>query len=346
MSINSIWDAVRAIAQSLQVATIFPAMLLVLVNAFSLWPLAQGRPTETSPEMSIVLSALTLMISYTLYAFNYPLIRLLEGYKLVGHPLREQMAEAKRAYHSGLVKRIAVLNREIAIERNRHFSYNPDPSLRPHEPAPWHQKLYELIQLESELDSNFPSRTEAVLPTRLGNIVAAFEDYSRTRYGMESIVLWPRLIPILKDTKFLEFVSQEKTVFDFLLNTGLVGGVLGGEWLLLCLWQGYLAQAGWILAIMILAAYVFYRGLLVAAKQWGVMVRVAFDLHRTDLRRKLGLRPTGTFEAEYALWNRLSSFLLYGSRGHDWFEDFISQAELDERSNTAPLPSAANQRAE
>lgn len=40
---------------------------------------------------------------------------------------------------------------------------------------------------------NNQGRPEARFPTRLGNLVAAFEDYPRTRYGVDSIFLWPRL---------------------------------------------------------------------------------------------------------------------------------------------------------
>lgn len=45
-------------------------------------------------------------------------------------------------------------------------------------------------------------QTEAVLPTRLGNILHSYEDYPQSRYGMNSVFFWPRLWLVLdKDTR-------------------------------------------------------------------------------------------------------------------------------------------------
>lgn len=40
--------------------------------------------------------------------------------------------------------------------------------------------------------SEFPSSTADFLPTRLGNVLLAAENYSRERYGLDSVFFWPR----------------------------------------------------------------------------------------------------------------------------------------------------------
>ena len=79
-----------------------------------------------------------------------------------------------------------------------------------------------IAEKERRMEHDFPSKIDSILPTRVGNTIAAFEHYPQIRYKMDSIVLWSRLVPILYKEKYLDFVTQEKTVFDFLLNMFVV----------------------------------------------------------------------------------------------------------------------------
>jgi hypothetical protein len=48
-----------------------------------------------------------------------------------------------------------------------------------------------------ELVVQFPSEQRLILPTRFGNAIRAFEDYSRQVYGADGIPLWIHLKLIL-----------------------------------------------------------------------------------------------------------------------------------------------------
>ena len=48
-----------------------------------------------------------------------------------------------------------------------------------------------------------------------------------------------------------------------------------------------------------------------AARQWGVTVKVAFDLHRHELHSKLGLKQVTSYSEEYDQWQKISKFMLY-----------------------------------
>lgn len=338
MSINVIWDAIKALAQAIQVSTIFPATLLVMVNGYAILPrLVPGLDNSTSPAL-VIITVLILTISYALYAFNHPLIRFLEGYKIKESDLGKSLLRFERKREKGLLTRIEKANNALLILENdldpRRDKTRSDVSAEEvykNNPE-WRRLNNDLISLQTELDYEFPSNRKAVLPTSLGNTIAAFEDYSRTRYGMDSIAFWPRLVPVLRDTKYLEFVSQEKAVFDFLLNTCFIIVILGIEVIYLNVYLNNLDWAFSLVAILIIVAAVFWKGMEIAARHWGYTVRVAFDLYRGYLHRQLNLKAAKgeTFREEVARWSRASVFLLTREGNAD-FSDFVSQDQVEER---------------
>jgi len=333
MNINAIKDAVKALAQSLQVTTIFPAGLLVLVNAYLILPLIYPELDLTTPSTVTIVGSLTLMLSYTFYAFNFPLIRLLEGYKLQETDFLQWLLKQQHEKFDALVTDI----RELWAQFEECYDYfdglEKDDIPGDEEffgyQRKWQQLKAHLPRLERKFDIYFPSTRKMVLPTKLGNTIAAFEDYSRTRYGMDSIALWARLIPILKEKNYLEFVSTEKAVFDFLMNTCIVAVVLGLELVYLHLFRGNWGLAIGVTGLTALVAIILYNGMIIAARQWGTTVRVAFDLFRHDLHRRLGLRAAGDFKGERERWQAVSQFVLFRrERSLEEFNEFISQSEM------------------
>jgi hypothetical protein len=307
ISINALRDAVKSLAQSLQVSTIFPAGLLVLVNAYFVIPVFHPDFECTTPQNITIVISLTLMLSYTLYAFNFPLIRLFEGYKLdfEDHeldcfPLLKRLTQIVKS---------DLTNRQVT---RRNLADAPSKL----------QKYY-------ELDRDFPSE-DRLLPTKIGNVIAAFEEYPQTRYGMDSIALWPRLVPVLEDEGFLDYVVQEKAVFDFLLNTCVVTAILGIELTFItAFWRFFVALL--ILVVTCIACIILYQGMYVAARQWGTVVRVAFDRHRYDLAQSLHLKPAHTFSEEWDRWEKISQFFLYRKTSYRTFDAFIPQYKVLQR---------------
>ncbi len=175
----------------------------------------------------------------------------------------------------------------------------------------WQQVMEEINLSRYRLELNFPKGRSAVLTTSLGNAIKAFEDYPRDRFGMESIALWPRLLPALRESRYYEIVAQEKTTFDFLLNMLVVTVLLGFEFLYLFV---YTAQPLLILVMIPVALglfVLFYQGLVIAAREWGTTVRVAFDLHRRELFNALRLKPVTSTIEEYKRWRQISAFIMY-----------------------------------
>jgi hypothetical protein len=304
LSINDLEDAIKSLAQSLQVSTVFPAGLFVLVNAYFIVPTFYPDLDCSTPQAVTVIISLTLMLSYIFYALNFPLIRFFEGYR----------------FDYFLPDRIADL-----IE---HDLKSTQKQMRR---GKLEQKKF------SDIDRDFPSE-DRVLPTKIGNVIAAFEQYPETRYGMDSIALWPRLVPVLKDEEFLDYVVQEKAVFDFLLNTWVVTAVLGVELTYRATFLWDFVPAFFIFIATLLSCAVLYEGMYIAARQWGTVVKVAFDRHRHDLAKSLYLKPAKTFSEEWNRWKAVSEFFLYHKTGdYRSFDAFIPQSEvLQYKQTTKP----------
>jgi hypothetical protein len=286
IGINALKDAVKSLAQTLQVSTIFPAGFFVLINAYYIVPLFDPEFDCASRQVITVLISLTLLLSYTFYAFNFPLIRFVEGYKLRPFGFIPQ-------YLRSLQKR------KLQKRKNdRRFH---------------------------EIDRDFPPE-DRLLPTNIGNVIAAFEEYPNDRYGMDAIALWSRLVPVLEKQEFLDHVTQEKAIFDFLLNMCVVIAVLGVELTYRASFLGNVILALGTLLVVSITCTVLWEGMYIAARQWGTVVRVAFDLYRHDLAEHLVLRPVTTFGEEYEQWQAISRFYLYGDPTSN--KHFIPRSKL------------------
>ena len=67
-------------------------------------------------------------------------------------------------------------------------------------------------------NEEFPNRKDLVLPTRLGNVIRAFESYPNKVYGADSIPIWLRL-QALAPKDFISTVANVRAQLDFFINT-------------------------------------------------------------------------------------------------------------------------------
>lgn len=153
---------------------------------------------------------------------------------------------------------------------------------------------------------DFPPQTrpEEIMPTRVGNVLKAAEMYPRLRYGLDPVIVWPRLYPLLP-APFVTTIGAAKADLELhvvvsTLATAL--GVAGG----ITLAAGHAPAGlflGWYWGAALLATIVRHAAT-EPARQYALQVRVAFDLYRADLLRCLDL-PTDP-ATERATWKRLT----------------------------------------
>ncbi|MFJ9207843.1 hypothetical protein [Streptomyces sp. NPDC102264] len=126
---------------------------------------------------------------------------------------------------------------------------------------------------------HYPLPGMPVLPTRLGNVLRGAEDYPRTRYGIDAVLVWPRLFPLLPASFTAAFASSRAR-----LDAALAATALSGVFTVAATGGTVVGGSPWLAAVSLVAgalgALTGYRAALTAAVVHGQQIRVAFDLYR------------------------------------------------------------------
>ncbi|CCH34353.1 hypothetical protein ABZ816_11040 [Actinosynnema sp. NPDC047251] len=80
--------------------------------------------------------------------------------------------------------------------------------------------------VQQELFLWFPQPPGDVRPTRMGNVVRAAEQHPSTRYGLDAVVMWTRLQPVLPK-EFADAVKDAKVSVDLLLTMAVFAPLFG-----------------------------------------------------------------------------------------------------------------------
>lgn len=161
--------------------------------------------------------------------------------------------------------------------------------------------------------------------TRLGNVMAEYESYSKVQYGMNMNVFWPHLRYILtkeqreyldiKGAKvdFLIYIS-----FIFLIYTPFAG--IGLSYQLTDInWNDTKIHDLFVFSIIsivislisLLISYLFYTISISALIFYGKHVKALFDIYRVELAKKFEMKINSIpNEEEIEYWKKLETFLL------------------------------------
>ncbi len=300
-------------AKFIILGTLFPVVVVTALNLMFVVPLLPGSvqipihiekiAVGDEKWQAVFLSFLVLILTGLLYDLNIPIIRLYEGYPWRGSLL------GKSLLHFQIKRRnTATSLRQQGAGLRTNLTTTPD-------------RLAEVTNLHSRLgqflNSELPDSDSLVLPTRLGNVIRAFERYPTQAYGIDAITLWPRLVGKL-DPAFASTIDEAKTSFDFMLNMSFLSGLtalfilaIGIVFPLPLRWTFVSPLLGKLLLFSFLTV-IFYYLSVNRAHDWGLQVKSAFDLYRFDLLKALGYqqRPL-TYQEERALWTTISAEMLF-----------------------------------
>lgn len=286
-------DVAGIFSRSFVVGFFLPAFFVLLL-------LAQCLTTEFLPSIYeqyrdgtrvVILGGTALLAGLLLLGLNYPILRALEGY-----PLR---ARRDRWYARWLHDWLVGRHRKRFDNELRTARSGASPELKGQ--AAWRLDLY------------FPDTPNALLPTRFGNAVRAFERHSAKRWGLDSIALWPR-IELLIGQEERDLAANAHGDAAFFVNLSLLTVVAGVLLIIDGILYGPLSRPWlWAYLIPFIAAYVLYRWSVGAATRWGSVIRAGIDIHRFELYEKLGVRAPTDFTDELdTVGPAVSGTLLYG----------------------------------
>lgn len=167
-------------------------------------------------------------------------------------------------------------------------------------PTQTSEQSSEWVNLDHKL-RRFPKRAK-ILPTQLGNILAAAETRPIDKYGLDATICWPRLWLLLSKEE-REIISPTRARLD--------DGARLWLWSILSLIWGVFAW--WLVPIALAAAWASYRATLSAAGDFADLVESAFDTRRLLLYKALGWPTPKTPAQEKETGQAITKYLLRGS---------------------------------
>lgn len=264
-------------------------------------PVDFGRAWRTADHLG-VMQVLLLALAVTLAAvllqpLQLSLVRMLEG----GFPVW---------LGSGLAC-AAQVRRKKELERS--VTKKLDAAVALIGATASHQATDKLVQeagtASAKLRSRFPLRDHAIRATALGNALAAAEETAGSGYGLDAVVIWPRLYPLLSE-QVRAAVDDLRDGMDAAARLTATGVLTALAATGLLAWHSGLRTLLALLPLTI--AVLSYLGAVRAATAFGIAMSVAFDLHRFDLLRTLKLAMPATQEEEQETNRALSDFLRQG----------------------------------
>ncbi len=223
--------------------------------------------------------------SILLMALNRPFIRLLEGYGR-GNPFNIFLRSRKKEFQKHIYPLLDKMKKIIEARQSGGILTEPDQE------DDFRSKLWKAV-------NSYPEIVDNVLPTKLGNVMRAYERYSDVVYGIEAIVLWPRLFMVIPEDA-RNRIREGEALFQFALNA-LIGGSVSFVFyivmVLVSVRSGnstnlFSALHHWPF-IPVLSALLGWFGwwqLPDAASERGEQIKAVFDLYRGALAQGLGLR--------------------------------------------------------
>ena len=274
--LSSLFDARFAVGYLAPASVAAGALALIVaaehgfLKVVAAWKALKAAPTVSG---GITIAIALLVLAYLLQSVTTPMLQLWEG-----HYLPEWLARRWRASHRRAADRLAaemeLLDKKVA-HPVRYFGY--------------------------------PRDAKRFRPTRLGNALAAAEEYASQTYGIDGILWWPRLKVVLP-TEFRRQLDDGLVPIVGLLNLGtvLLVSLLGAGVVLLLSGETWF----WLPPVIgSIAAWACYRGAVGHAVNYGTLVRVAFDFHRMDILKRMSIRIPESYEVERALWGRLNRWI-------------------------------------
>lgn len=277
-----------------------------------------------SDVLAIILAVLAIaLLAALVQPFQLRIVRLLEGY-WESWALTARIAPVLTEYQRRKI--ITLRHRDNTLYRQ--LKGEPDKTLSLSDLAREQRKRLrqtaERIRVRRKI-ARYPRQVERVvplegggkdkdiplMPTALGNALRAAEHAGGERYGLDTLTSWPRIYPLFSE-RFAAAQGASRDSMDaastlcvgFLVATGLGAGALWDE-----------PKAYWILVVTVFLSWWSYVGAVAAAVQYGMHIRVAYDLHRHDLLTAMHLPLPETLEEEYMRFRHLTKFLQADDRG-------------------------------
>lgn len=232
-----------------------------------------------SIQREYILSIGALLMGWLLIILDAPIYMLFEGRRFWPSPLRRFLMSCEKD----------------RLERNKQKEdklYNLSLSQTGNEAISSYQESLEAWVEIRQFPMNDQGHYEARFPSRLGNLITAFEAYPYTRYGMDSVFYAPRIwLKLSKEV--IEELGTSQAIADSAVYTSFSLYVNAFLWFIYAVSSTvqsslikHLPQVGitWLLFfIFLLLGYVVYRLSIYIQAQYGELFKSVFDIYQKDI---------------------------------------------------------------
>ena len=327
------------------VASMIPSLAFFTITMTSLKPILSDEVkellgSEFNPlgESGLLLVLLTVILGFTLTSLNTFIYKVFEGYVLIWRIQSLKISELKRARNmrdirNRITKKVERLKRQDTRRAEQKRS-----ELR---------ATYDALL--AHYDLSFPPSEDEILPTKFGNIIKAAETYPMSRYRIDSVPVWPRLIHAMPDSYYTK-VDDINNQLSFLMNCTVLAFFYSLIALCVSLYfvitslitANTVSIEAWVYFGLFIGALgisiIFLRASELVVTDYGLLIRSSFDLFRRELLRRFELAPPLTLAAEQNLWEDVCAFMNIGDMGGKIkldFEAVPSQAVHQKKDETA-----------
>jgi len=170
----------------------------------------------------------------------------------------------------------------------------------------------------SEYAASAPKGPDDLLPTRLGNVLRSGEMYAYERYGIDAMVIWPRLLPKVPDAEATALSDSRSAMEQMLILSSILAvfGTIGGVVFALqpegATWSALLLLGGWSLAGLC------YRGAVDHAIAYSLRLKAIFDAHRLLVFEVLRVPAPRNRAEERRRWTDIANLLAQNDPQSRW----------------------------
>lgn len=341
---NSLQTYLDKFGRNFLVASLVPSLAFFTISMLTLQPILSddikdllGSKFNPMGESGLLLVLLTVILGFTLTSLNTFVYKVFEGYVLIWRlPFLRQgqikQSRQLRKVHDRIAKKLSRLERGSLSRRAE-------------------RKIEDLRSTQTALlaryDLHYPPTEEEILPTKFGNILKSAETYPTSRYRIDSVPMWPRLIQVMPPAYYAK-VDEASNQVSFLMNCTILAACYAVMTIGISVYfavsqifqpsENYPLEVWVYLGLFLLAitvSIVFLRASELVVLEYGYLIRSSFDLFRRQLLRQLDFVPPLTLAAEQSLWEQLCYFVNIGDNGGLINFDFRSDPPLRSHQNMA-----------
>ncbi|RCJ24599.1 hypothetical protein A6S26_18880 [Nostoc sp. ATCC 43529] len=246
-----------------------------------------SQKDESLLQIALLVGVFCLIVAsaFVVQRFDLPVLRFLEGYwPRWLSPLRRWLIAREEKRSQRISDRWQELKKLQRLNPNQITTEQHD----------------EMIQLDWQ--QHYLPLENQIMPTRLGNILRAAEQWPLEKYGLDAIVCWSRLWLLLPDA-----VKKDLQEARTDLNTAARVWLWSLLFIVWTIWAWWAAPVGIICAI-----FAYYYWALDAARNYGELIEATFDLHRHLLYQSLRWNLPPDPKVERCVGRDLTEYLWRG----------------------------------